>query len=97
MDTAAAQAFVASHRDTSSAALFGISDLCREFDLSQRALRFYKDKCLLSPRRVNGTRIYAEIAALETKRAQIDSMLEELRVINAACRQQLASRMPSAA
>ncbi len=53
-----ARAFVASHRDEGSAELFGIAELCREFGVTLRALRFYEDKGLLAPRRVNGTRVY---------------------------------------
>jgi len=53
-----ARAFVASHRDDGSAELFGIAELCREFGVTLRALRFYEDKGLLAPRRVNGTRVY---------------------------------------
>ena len=53
-----AQAFVESHRDEAASELFGITELCREFNISLRALRFYEDKGLLSPRRVNGARIY---------------------------------------
>lgn len=41
-------------------ALFGITELCREFELSPRAIRFYEDKGLLSPRRVNGARVYTQ-------------------------------------
>ena len=52
-----ARAFVASHRDEGSAELFGIAELCREFGVTLRALRFYEDKGLLAPRRVNGTRV----------------------------------------
>lgn len=43
-----------------SEALFGITELCREFDLSPRAIRFYEDKGLLEPRRVNGARVYSQ-------------------------------------
>jgi DNA-binding transcriptional MerR regulator len=142
MDKTDAQAFVDSHKDEATAELFGITDLCREFDVSLRALRFYEDKGLLTPRRINGARVYtrrdrarlslilrakslgsslaeikqyldlygdhgegqdkqvqfvidrtdAEIQALETKRAQIDATLDELRLINAACREHLAKR-----
>ncbi|MBB4844695.1 DNA-binding transcriptional MerR regulator [Paucibacter oligotrophus] len=41
-------------------ALFGITELCREFGLSPRAIRFYEDKGLLAPRRVNGARVYTQ-------------------------------------
>jgi DNA-binding transcriptional MerR regulator len=53
-----AQAFVASHREDAATELFGITELCREFGITLRALRFYEDKGLLSPRRVNGARVY---------------------------------------
>lgn len=53
-----AQEVVASHRDDATGELFGIGELCAEFGLSPRALRFYEDKGLLAPRRVNGTRVY---------------------------------------
>jgi DNA-binding transcriptional MerR regulator len=53
-----AQAFVESHRDEAASELFGITELCREFNISLRALRFYEDKGLLMPRRVNGARVY---------------------------------------
>ncbi|MBI5269221.1 MAG: MerR family DNA-binding transcriptional regulator [Burkholderiales bacterium] len=50
---------VAAHRDDGGAGeLFGITELCREFGISLRAIRFYEDKGLLHPRRVNGTRVY---------------------------------------
>ncbi len=54
-----AQAFVESHRDEGNAELFGISELCAAFGITLRALRFYEDKGLLAPRRVNGTRVYS--------------------------------------
>jgi len=53
-----AQAFVDSHRSESAAELFGITELCKEFGITLRALRFYEDKGLLSPRRLNGARVY---------------------------------------
>ncbi|WP_341892175.1 MerR family DNA-binding transcriptional regulator [Variovorax sp. YR752] len=53
-----ARAFVASHRDDGTGELFGIAELCREFGVTLRALRFYEDKGLLAPRRINGTRVY---------------------------------------
>ncbi|MBS7542284.1 MerR family transcriptional regulator [Ancylobacter oerskovii] len=37
---------------------FTIGDLAREFDVTLRALRFYEDKGLLSPRREGLTRLY---------------------------------------
>lgn len=37
---------------------FTIGDLAREFGISLRALRFYEDRGLLSPRRIGPSRIY---------------------------------------
>lgn len=58
MTPANAQAFVDSHKDEGNSELFGITELCREFGITLRALRFYEDKGLLSPRRINGARVY---------------------------------------
>ena len=55
---AAAQEVVASHRDDDTGELFGITALCREFGITLRTIRFYEDKGLLSPRRINGARVY---------------------------------------
>ena len=49
---------VADHRSDDAGELFGITELCNEFAISPRAIRFYEDKGLLAPRRVNGTRVY---------------------------------------
>ncbi len=46
------------HRETEGGELFGITELCRAFGITLRTIRFYEDKGLLSPRRVNGTRVY---------------------------------------
>ena len=40
--------------------LFGITELCREFGITLRAIRFYEDKGLLQPRRVPGSRVYSQ-------------------------------------
>src|ERR1043165_3052124 len=37
---------------------FSISDLAREFDVTPRAIRFYEDQGLISPRRAGQRRIY---------------------------------------
>ncbi len=58
MKKTAAQVFVDSHRDEGAAEIFGITELCREFGITLRALRFYEDKGLLAPQRVNGARVY---------------------------------------
>ncbi len=78
-----AQAFVASHRDESATELFGIAELCRECGVTLRALRFYEDKGLLAPRRVNGTRVYtrrdrARLALILRAKA-IGSSLAEIK------------------
>jgi DNA-binding transcriptional MerR regulator len=133
---------VDAHRDDGGAELFGITELCAEFGITLRTIRFYEDKGLLKPRRINGTRVYsrrdrarlaiilrskaiggsldeikeyldlygnqgegrvqqmkfvlnktdAAIAELEQKRAHLDAMLQELRIINAEVRQHLDKR-----
>jgi DNA-binding transcriptional MerR regulator len=55
---ASAQEVVDSHRDEDTGELFGITELCTEFGITLRTIRFYEDKGLLAPRRVNGTRVY---------------------------------------
>lgn len=80
---ATARAFVASHRDEGSTELFGITELCREFGVTLRALRFYEDKGLLAPRRINGTRVYtrrdrARLALILRAKA-IGSSLAEIK------------------
>lgn len=54
-----AREVVASHRDDEHSELFGITELCREFGITLRTIRFYEDKGLLKPRRVNGARVYS--------------------------------------
>src|SRR5271157_1411239 len=39
---------------------FSISDLAREFALTTRAIRFYEDEGLISPRRSGRSRVYGE-------------------------------------
>jgi DNA-binding transcriptional MerR regulator len=53
-----AQEIVASHRDVDAGELFGIAELCQDFGITLRTIRFYEDKGLLQPRRINGTRVY---------------------------------------
>jgi DNA-binding transcriptional MerR regulator len=53
-----AQQTLADHRDEGAAELFGITELCAEFGITLRTIRFYEDKGLLAPRRLNGTRVY---------------------------------------
>ncbi len=53
-----AQEAVDAHRDEADSELFGITELCGEFGITLRTIRFYEDKGLLSPRRIGGTRVY---------------------------------------
>lgn len=81
--TASAQAVVASHREADSGELFGITALCTEFGITQRSIRFYEDKGLLSPRRVNGARVYtrrdrARLALILRSKA-IGATLDEIK------------------
>ena len=76
-----AQEVVASHRDDGTGQLFGITELCTEFGISPRAIRFYEDKGLLAPRRINGTRVYtrrdrARLALILRAKAIGSSLLE---------------------
>ena len=78
-----AQAFVDSHRDETSTELFGITELCKEFGITLRALRFYEDKGLLAPRRISGARVYtrrdrARLALILRAKA-IGSPLSEIK------------------
>lgn len=63
--------------------LFGISQLCQEFNVTARTLRFYEDKGLLSPHRVNSTRIYTKRdkgrLALILRSKAIGATLDEIK------------------
>ena len=81
--TASAREVVASHRAEDTGELFGIAELCLEFGISTRAIRFYEDKDLLAPRRINGTRVYtrrdrARLALILRAKA-IGSSLAEIK------------------
>ncbi len=56
----AAEDFVASHRELAESEFFGITELAGELGVSPRAIRFYEDKGLLTPRRINGGRAYTQ-------------------------------------
>jgi DNA-binding transcriptional MerR regulator len=56
---ATVKAFVEAHGEGQTPELFSISDLADEFAISHRAIRFYESKGLLSPKRLNGARIYS--------------------------------------
>ena len=49
---------LAAHHDDATGELFGITELVRGVRHLARAIRFYEDKGLLSPRRINGARVY---------------------------------------
>jgi DNA-binding transcriptional MerR regulator len=53
-----AQQVIASQHHDDGGELYGVTEIFREFSISPRALRFYEDKGLLGPKRVNGTRVY---------------------------------------
>ena len=78
-----AQEAVDAHRDEAGSELFGIAELCREFGITLRSIRFYEDKGLLAPRRINGTRVYtrrdrARLALILRSKA-IGATLDEIR------------------
>lgn len=55
----AAREFVDAHGDSEAPDFFSISDLAEEFGITHRAIRFYESKGLLTPKRLNGARIYS--------------------------------------
>ena len=78
-----AREVLAAHHDDATGELFGITELGEEFGISARAIRFYEDKGLLSPRRINGARVYtrrdrARLALILRAKA-IGSSLDEIR------------------
>ncbi|MFO1394196.1 MAG: MerR family DNA-binding transcriptional regulator [Steroidobacteraceae bacterium] len=79
----AARAVLAAHHDEASDDIFGIAELSREFGVSPRAIRFYEDKGLLKPRRVNGARVYSRRdrarLSLILRAKAIGSSLAEIR------------------
>lgn len=69
--------------NTPSPELYGITALCREFGITLRTLRFYEDKGLIAPQRVDGTRVYtrrdrARLALILRAKA-IGSSLSEIK------------------
>jgi len=80
---ASPQEVVASHRAGDGGELFGITELCGEFGITLRTIRFYEDKGLLAPRRINGARVYtrrdrARLALILRSKA-IGATLDEIR------------------
>lgn len=80
---AAALEMLASSTSAPQEQLYGITQLCEEFALSPRAIRFYEDKGLIEPRRVNGARVYTQRDRARLKlilRAkEIGSSLDEIK------------------
>lgn len=56
---ARAALILAEDSNTERQQLFGISELAKEFRVSTRTIRFYEDKGLLMPERVNSARIFS--------------------------------------
>lgn len=52
------QTFLELHREHIGDSPLGITELAKNFGISPRAIRFYEDKGLLSPQRINGGRAY---------------------------------------
>jgi DNA-binding transcriptional MerR regulator len=79
-----AQQAVDAHRDDGGGGeLFGITELCGEFGITLRTIRFYEDKGLLAPRRINGARVYtrrdrARLALILRSKA-IGASLDEIK------------------
>jgi DNA-binding transcriptional MerR regulator len=74
---------VAAHHGDDGKDLFGITELCAEFGITLRSIRFYEDKGLLAPRRVNGARVYtrrdrARLALILRSKA-IGASLDEIK------------------
>lgn len=78
-----AQASASMKADETGETLYGIADLAAHFDISQRTIRFYEDKGLISPRRVGTQRIYTETdrqrLSLILRAKAIGSKLSEIR------------------
>ena len=79
---------MAPFRRAPSEEVFTIGDLAREFDVTLRALRFYEDKGLLSPRREGLARLYSpsdrERLAVILKGKRLGFTLSEIRALVAA-------------
>jgi DNA-binding transcriptional MerR regulator len=80
---AATQEAVDAHHDDGGSQLFGITELCAEFGITLRTIRFYEDKGLLAPRRVSGARVYtrrdrARLALILRSKA-IGASLDEIK------------------
>ena len=67
--------------------IYGIAELAEQHGVTQRTIRFYEDKGLMSPRRVGGQRVYTDFdskrlelilraKAIGTKLADVKTFLE---------------------
>ena len=93
---ASAQEVVDAHRDEDTGELFGIAELCTEFGITLRTIRFYEDKDLLKPRRINGTRVYtrrdrARLAIILRSKAIGASLTDIKQIGRASCRERVYS------
>ena len=63
--------------------LMGIAEMCEAYGVSPRTLRFYETKGLLSPRRLNGTRVYSKVDRARLSRIlrakSLGTSLEEIK------------------
>jgi DNA-binding transcriptional MerR regulator len=80
---ATARDFLDAHRTEETDEVYGIADLARDFDVTPRAIRLYEEKGLLSPRRINGVRIFSRRdrarLALILRAKAVGSTLEEIK------------------
>ena len=75
--------FLSAHQPGDADEVYGIADLVRDFAVTARALRLYEEKGLLTPRRLNGARIYSRRdrarLTLILRAKSLGSSLEEIK------------------
>lgn len=64
-----------SNSPTSHDEYWGIAELAAHFEVTPRAIRFYEDKGLLTPKRVNGSRVFSQ-----TDRDRLERILRAKRL-----------------
>ncbi|MEX3010238.1 MerR family DNA-binding transcriptional regulator [Hoeflea sp. TYP-13] len=79
----AAQSMASGKTPADGRELFGIADLAEEFGITTRTIRFYENKDLIHPARVNGARVYTRRdrarLALILRAKTIGSTLAQIR------------------
>ena len=74
---------LSAHQPDGAHEVYGITDLVRDFSVTARALRLYEEKGLLTPRRLNGQRIYSRRdrarLTLILRAKSLGSSLEEIK------------------